>query len=64
MTQISLNLPELESERISLGEFLARPDAYNAPEYDRIPGLNRKSIRPKFGISSLLFHQPVAQVLS
>lgn len=33
MTQISLNLPELESERISLGEFLARPDAYNAPDF-------------------------------
>ena len=33
MTQISLNLPELESECISLGEFLARPDAYNAPDF-------------------------------
>ena len=33
MTQITLNLPELEAERASLGEFLARPDAYSNPEF-------------------------------
>ena len=33
MTQITLNLPELEAERASLGEFLARPDAYSDSEF-------------------------------
>lgn len=33
MTQISLNLPELEAERASLAEFLARPDAYSAADF-------------------------------
>ena len=33
MTQISLNLDELTTEKQSLGEFLARPDAYNDPEF-------------------------------
>jgi peptide chain release factor 1 len=33
MAQISLNLPELEAERASLGEFLARPDAYSASDF-------------------------------
>ena len=33
MAQISLNLPDLEAERISLGEFLARPDAYSASDF-------------------------------
>lgn len=33
MTQISLNLPELEAERTSLSEFLALPDAYGDPEF-------------------------------
>lgn len=33
MTQISLNLPELQAERSSLAEFLARPDAYGDPEF-------------------------------
>ena len=33
MTQISLNLDELMTEKQSLGEFLARPDAYNDPEF-------------------------------
>ncbi len=33
MTQISLNLAELETEHNALGEFLARPDAYGAPDF-------------------------------
>lgn len=33
MTQISLNLAELETEHDALGEFLARPDAYGAPDF-------------------------------
>ena len=33
MTQISLDIPELEAERASLAEFLARPDAYGDPEF-------------------------------
>ena len=33
MSQISLNLTELNTERSALGEFLARPDAYNDTEF-------------------------------
>ena len=33
MTQISLNLAELEAEHGELGDFLARPDAYSAPDF-------------------------------
>jgi peptide chain release factor 1 len=33
MTQISLNIDELRSERDALGDFLARPDAYNTPDF-------------------------------
>ena len=35
MSQISLNLTDLQTERTELGEFLARPDAYNDPEFTR-----------------------------
>ena len=35
MSQISLNLTNLQTERAELGEFLARPDAYNDPEFTR-----------------------------
>ena len=33
MTQISLNLAELEGEYSTLRDFLAQPDAYSAPDY-------------------------------
>lgn len=33
MTQISLNLAELEAEHDALGDFLASPDAYSAPDF-------------------------------
>ncbi|HMQ95872.1 MAG TPA: peptide chain release factor 1 [Candidatus Saccharibacteria bacterium] len=33
MAQISLNLSDLEAEHTSLGEFLARPDSYNTPDF-------------------------------
>lgn len=33
MPQISLNLSELEAERKELGDFLTRPDAYNADDF-------------------------------
>ena len=33
MTQISLNLSELEAERIELGNFLAQPDAYSSADF-------------------------------
>ena len=35
MSQISLNLQELQAERSELGQFLAQPDAYNDPEFTR-----------------------------
>lgn len=35
MSQISLNLTNLQTERAELGEFLAHPDAYNDPEFTR-----------------------------
>ena len=35
MSQISLNITDLQTERTELGEFLARPDAYNDPEFTR-----------------------------
>lgn len=35
MSQISLNLTDLQTERTELGEFMARPDAYNDPEFTR-----------------------------
>ena len=33
MPKISLNIADLQTERQTLGEFLARPDAYNDPEF-------------------------------
>ena len=35
MSQISLDIEGLQAERTELGQFLARPDAYNDPEFTR-----------------------------
>ncbi|HRC27871.1 MAG TPA: peptide chain release factor 1 [Candidatus Saccharimonas sp.] len=39
MPKISLNIEELQAEKQSLGDFLARPDAYSDPEFS---GKNRR----------------------